>query len=66
MSLTDEQVKLFSSELLVSDIIDYINTHSKEYEQFLKEDNLGKEINNYDNRRTKRTKAMDKLEKTNN
>ncbi len=37
MSITDEQIKMLSSSIMISDVIDYINKHQKEYEEFLKQ-----------------------------
>ena len=37
--MNDEQVKLFSSSILISDIISYIDNHKKEYEEWLKKEN---------------------------
>lgn len=44
MELSKEQVKTIASNILVSDIIDYIEKHRVEYEKFLElEENKGKE-----------------------
>lgn len=44
--MSDKQISLFSSSILVSDVISYIDNHKEEYEQFLKaemeKDNLKK------------------------
>lgn len=37
--MNDEQVKLFSSSILISDVISYIDNHKKEYEEWLKKEN---------------------------
>lgn len=34
--MSDKQISLFSSSILVSDVISYIDNHKEEYEQFLK------------------------------
>lgn len=34
--MSDKQIKQFSSCILISDVISYIDTHKKEYEKFLK------------------------------
>lgn len=34
--MSDKQISLFSSSILVSDVISYIDNHKQEYEQFLK------------------------------
>lgn len=39
MKLSQEQINLISSSILVSDIISYINAHSTEYEEFIKNEN---------------------------
>lgn len=36
--MNDEQVKLFSSSILISDVISYIDNHKEEYEKFLQEE----------------------------
>lgn len=36
--MNETQVKLFSSSILISDVISYIDAHKKEYEMFLKEE----------------------------
>lgn len=43
MELSKEQLKTIASNILVSDIIDYIESHRSEYEKFLKEEYQGKE-----------------------
>ena len=64
MELSKEQLKTIASNILVSDIIDYINNHSSEYEEFLKEEEELKEniereeVKNCDNRRIKTVTAM--------
>ncbi len=42
MTLTNEQIKLISSSILVSDVIAYIDEHQKEYEEFMKNEELYK------------------------
>lgn len=37
--MNDKQIKQFSSCILISDVISYIDTHKKEYERFLKLEN---------------------------
>ena len=37
MELSKEQLSVISSTVLISDIIDYIENHKTEYENFLKE-----------------------------
>lgn len=37
--MSDEQIKLFSSNILISDVISYIDNHKKEYEEWLKKEN---------------------------
>lgn len=37
--MSDEQNKLFSSNILISDVISYIDNHKKEYEEWLKKEN---------------------------
>lgn len=37
--MNEEQVKLFSSSILISDVISYIDNHKKEYEEWLKKEN---------------------------
>ncbi len=37
MELSSEQVQTISSSILISDIKAYVNSHKKEYEQFLRE-----------------------------
>ena len=39
MKLSQEQIKLISSSILVNDIISYINEHFDEYEEFIKNQN---------------------------
>ncbi|MBQ8891284.1 MAG: hypothetical protein IJ068_00255 [Bacilli bacterium] len=34
--MSDKQISLFSSSILISDVISYIDNHKEEYEQFLK------------------------------
>lgn len=63
MELSKEQLKTIASNILVSDIIDYINNHSSEYEEFLKEEELKEnlereEVKNCDNRRIETVTAM--------
>lgn len=36
MDLTNEQLKLFCCNILVSDIKEYINSHRDKYQEFLK------------------------------
>lgn len=36
MELSNQQIKLISSQILLSDIKEYINNHIIEYEKFLK------------------------------
>ena len=43
--MSDKQIRQFSSSILISDIISYIDSHQKEYEEFLKEEELKKELN---------------------
>ena len=44
MELSKEQINTIASTLLVSDILDYINSHRSEYEKFLEEENTRKEV----------------------
>lgn len=37
MELSSEQIATISSSILISDIEAYVNSHKKEFEQFLKE-----------------------------
>lgn len=37
--MNDKQIKQFSSCILISDVISYIDAHKKEYEKFLKSEN---------------------------
>lgn len=38
MELTEEQINLISSSILLSDIKDYINSHLTEYNEFIKKE----------------------------
>lgn len=63
MELSKEQLKTIASNILVSDIIDYINNHRSEYEEFLKEEELKEntareEDRNCDTRRIETVQAM--------
>lgn len=54
MSLTEEQIENISKEILVSDIVKYIQSHSKEFENFIKE----REMIKNEARRIKNDKPM--------
>lgn len=63
MELSKEQLKTIASNILVSDIIDYVNNHRSEYEEFLKEEELKENIEREEditceNRRIETVKAM--------
>lgn len=63
MELSKEQLKTIASNILVSDIIDYINNHRSEYEEFLREEELKENIEREEartceNRRIETVKAM--------
>lgn len=63
MELSKEQLKTIASNILVSDIIDYINNHRSEYEEFLREEELKEniereEVKSNENRRFETVKAM--------
>lgn len=36
--MSDKQIRQFASSILISDVISYIDSHQKEYEEFLKEE----------------------------
>ena len=38
MNYSNEQVKTIASDILVKDIIDYIDLHSSEYEEFCRKE----------------------------
>lgn len=61
IELSQEQIEHLASNILVSDILSYIENNRSAYEQFLKEEN-GKEGKDYDNRGTETITTMDKLE----
>ena len=65
IELSQEQVDYLASNILISDILSYIENNRSAYEEFLEEEN-GKEVNDCDDRGTKKTKTMDKLELSNN
>lgn len=65
MMLSDEQIRQISAAILPSDIRKYCIDNYKDFNKFQIEEN-DKEINRkealkYDNRRTKKQKAMDNL-----
>lgn len=61
IELTQQQIDNIASKILVSDVLSYIEKNRSAYENFLKEVN-GEEVKDYDNRRIKKQKPMDKLE----
>lgn len=63
MILETETIETIARNILVSDILKYIEEHSSEYEKFLEEER--KEEEN-DNRRIKESNTMDKLELSTN
>ena len=65
IELSQDQINNLASNILVSDILSYIENNRSAYENFLEEEN-GKEGKDCDDRGTKKTKTMDKLELQNN
>jgi hypothetical protein len=63
MILETESIKTIARNILVSDILKYIEEHSSEYEEFL--ENERKEAEN-ENTKFKESKTMDKLELSTN
>lgn len=57
--MSDKQISLFSSSILVSDVISYIDNHKQEYEQFLKA-----EIENEKSGKAKKKKGKNNNEST--
>lgn len=44
MSITEEQIMLISSSIIISDVIDYINKHQEDYEEFIKKTEEGNDV----------------------
>lgn len=59
MILETESIKTIARNILVSDILKYIEEHSSEYEEYLKTE---REKEERGNRKTKESATMDKLE----
>lgn len=61
IELSQKQIDYLASNILVSDILSYIENNRSAYEEFLKEEN-GKEVKDCEDRGTENSKTMDKLE----
>lgn len=65
VKLSQEQIDNIATHIFVSDVLSYIENNRSAYEKFLEEEN-GKEDKNYDDRATKTTTPMGKLELSTN
>lgn len=65
IELSQDQIDYLASNILISDILSYIENNRSAYEKFLEEEN-GKEVKDCDDRGTERKTTMDKLELSNN
>lgn len=65
IKLSQEQIDNIASNILISDILSFIENNRSEYEKFLEEEKR-KEVKDCDDRGIKTKQAMDKLELCNN
>lgn len=61
IELSQKQIDYIASNILISDILSYIENNRSAYEDFLKKEN-GKEVKDCEDRGIKKQKSMDKLE----
>lgn len=61
IELSQKQIDYIASNILISDILSYIENNRSAYEDFLKEENR-KEVRDCEDREIKKQKSMDKLE----
>ena len=64
VKLSQEQIDKLATNILVSDVLSYIEKNRSAYEEFLNKER--KEAKDYDDRGIKTKQAMDKLELCNN
>lgn len=65
VKLSQEQINKLATNILVSDVLSYIEKNRSTYEKFLEEEK-GKEDKDYDDRTTKTSTPMGKLELSTN